>query len=91
MMNRDGLLAKAESGFEGLKVRQKYVDSALKWLKIWLTDDAFSDYTAQIEHLMNAKNWDILLDHPGVGPGAFAVSDPAIRRGGPTARRGVDL
>jgi phosphoglucomutase/phosphomannomutase len=62
MMNRDGLLAKAESGFEGLKVSQKYVDSALKWLKIWLTDDAFRDYTPQIEHLINAENWDILLD-----------------------------
>jgi phosphoglucomutase/phosphomannomutase len=62
MMNIDGLLAKAESGFEGLKVSQKYIDSALKWLKIWLTDDAFKDYTAQIEHLIVTENWNFLLD-----------------------------
>ena len=62
MINRDDLLTEAESGFEGLKISQKYVDSALKWLKIWLTDDAFKDYTAQIEHLINAENWNFLLD-----------------------------
>jgi len=62
MINRDDLLAKADSGFEGLEVSQKYVDSALKWLKLWLTDDAFKDYTAQIEHLINAENWNFLLD-----------------------------
>jgi phosphoglucomutase len=62
MINRDDLLAKAESGFEGLEVSKKYLDSALKWLEVWLTDDAFKDYTAQIEHLINAENWNFLLD-----------------------------
>ena len=62
MINRDDLLAKAKSGFDSLEVSKKYLDSALKWLEIWLTDDAFKDYTAQIEHLINAENWNFLLD-----------------------------
>jgi phosphoglucomutase len=62
MINRDDLLAKAKSGFDSLEVSQKYLDSALKWLEVWLTDDAFKDYTAQIEHLINAENWNFLLD-----------------------------
>ena len=52
MMNMDGLLTRAENGFDSLKVSKKYVDSALKWLKIWLTDDSFNDYVAQIGHLI---------------------------------------
>ena len=62
MINRDDLLAKAKSGFDSLEVSKKYLDSALKWLEVWLTDDAFKDYTAQIEHLINAENWNFLLD-----------------------------
>jgi len=62
MINRDDLLTEAESGFEGLKISQKYVDSALKWLKIWLTDDSFNDYVAQIGHLIKTENWNFLLD-----------------------------
>jgi hypothetical protein len=33
MMNVAGLLTKAETGFRGLEVSKKYVDSALKWLE----------------------------------------------------------
>ncbi len=62
MMNVDGLLKKAENGFESLKISQKYVDSALKWLKAWLTDDSFSDYVPQIAHLIETENWNFLLD-----------------------------
>ncbi len=62
MMNVDVLLKKAENGFESLKVSQKYVDSALKWLKAWLTDDSFSDYVPQIVHLIETENWNFLLD-----------------------------
>jgi len=62
MMNVDGLLTKAENGLDSLKVSQKYVDSALKWLRIWLTESSFKDYTAQIEYLINAENWNFLLD-----------------------------
>jgi len=62
MRNVDVLLKKAENGFESLKVSQKYVDSALKWLKTWLTDDSFSDYVPQIAHLIETENWNFLLD-----------------------------
>ena len=62
MMNVDSLLARAESGFDNLKVSQKYIDSALKWLKVWLTEDSFRDYTAQIAHLITTENWSFLLD-----------------------------
>ena len=62
MMNRDGLLTQAKGGFDSLEVSKKYVDSALKWLKIWLTDDAFSDYVPQIAHLVKTENWNFLMD-----------------------------
>ena len=62
MMDCDSLLTKAENGFGSLKVSPKYVDSALRWLKIWLSDDAFNDYAAQIEHLITTENWNFLLD-----------------------------
>ena len=62
MENVDGLLAKAENGFGSLKVSQKYIDSAMKWLKVWLTDDAFSDYVPQITHLVKTENWNFLMD-----------------------------
>ncbi|MEE4266194.1 MAG: phospho-sugar mutase [Desulfobacteraceae bacterium] len=62
MMNVDGLLARAKSGFDSLAVSKKYVDSAMKWLNVWLTDDAFSDYVPQIAHLIETENWNFLLD-----------------------------
>ncbi|MDB4442268.1 phospho-sugar mutase [bacterium] len=62
MMNRDDLLTRAKTGFDSLAVSEKYVDSAMKWLKVWLTENAFSDYVPQITHLIKAKNWNFLLD-----------------------------
>ena len=62
MENVDGLLTQAKSGIDSLEVSKKYVDSAMKWLGIWLTDDVFSDYVPQIKHLIKAKNWEFLLD-----------------------------
>lgn len=61
-MNVDGLLTNAENGLNSLGVSKKYVDSALKWLRIWLTDKTFKDYVAQIEHLIKTENWNVLLD-----------------------------
>jgi phosphoglucomutase/phosphomannomutase len=61
-MNVDGLLKDAENGLESLNVSKKYSDSALKWLKIWLTDNAFKDYAAPIAHLIKTENWNFLLD-----------------------------
>ena len=43
-MNADGLLTKAEKGLDSLNVSKKYTDSALKWLKSWLTDNSFKNY-----------------------------------------------
>jgi phosphoglucomutase/phosphomannomutase len=62
MMNRDDLLTRAKTGFDSLAVSEKYVDSAMKWLNVWLTENAFSDYVPQIAHLIKAKNWNFLLD-----------------------------
>ncbi len=62
MMNVDGLLTEAEKGFNSLKVSKKYVDSALHWLRIWLTEDSFNEYVPQISHLIKTENWNFLLD-----------------------------
>jgi phosphoglucomutase len=61
-MDTDTLIAKAKDGFGFLEVSQKYIDSALKWLKVWLTDEAFSDYVPQIHYLIENGKWDFLLD-----------------------------
>ncbi len=61
-MNVDGLLTKAGNGLNSLNVSKKYTDSALKWLKSWLTESDFKDYVPQIEHLIKSENWNFLLD-----------------------------
>ena len=61
-MNVDALLTKAENGLNKLNVSKTYVDSASKWLRTWLTDQAFSEYVAQIDHLIKTENWNFLLD-----------------------------
>ena len=62
MTNAKALLNKTENGFNRLQVSRKYVDSALKWLDTWLTDDAFKDYVPQIAYLIEAEKWAFLLD-----------------------------
>jgi len=62
MIDSAALLKKAEAGFGNLNVSAKYIDSALKWLELWLTDGAFKDYVPQIEYLMESEKWDFLLD-----------------------------
>ena len=62
MTNAKALLNKTENGFNTLQVSKKYVDSALKWLETWLTDDAFKDYVPQIAYLIEAEKWAFLLD-----------------------------
>lgn len=56
------LLEKTGKGFETLNVSEKYIDSAFKWLEIWLTDEAFKDYVPQIEYLIETEKWEVLLD-----------------------------
>jgi phosphoglucomutase/phosphomannomutase len=56
------LLEKAKKGFYTLKISEKYIASALKWLEIWLTENTFKDYGPQIKYLIESENWLFLLD-----------------------------
>jgi phosphoglucomutase len=62
MTNANTLLNKTKHGFNSLEVSEKYVNSALKWLATWLTDDAFKDYVPQIAYLIKMEKWNFLLD-----------------------------
>ena len=62
MMKAKALLKNTEDGFRNLEISKTYVDSALKWLKVWLTDDAFGGYAPQIAYLIETKKWNFLLD-----------------------------
>ncbi len=61
-MNADAWVAKAKDGFNTLDVSEKYIRSALKWLDLWLTDQAFSEYVPQIRYLIENGRWNFLLD-----------------------------
>jgi len=61
-MDTNTLVAKAKDGFNTLDVSEKYINTALKWLEIWLTDQAFSEYVPQIQYLIENGRWDFLLD-----------------------------
>ncbi|MAG07894.1 hypothetical protein CMO89_00305 [Candidatus Woesearchaeota archaeon] len=56
------LIEKAKQGFSTLEVGDKYRKSALKWLKLWLTNDMFKEYVPQISYLIEKEKWDFLLD-----------------------------
>ncbi|MHC4459567.1 MAG: phosphohexomutase domain-containing protein, partial [Planctomycetota bacterium] len=62
MINTQEILNKARAGFKSLNIGDKYKESALKWLEVWLTDDTFKEYVAQINYLIKKENWDFLLD-----------------------------
>ena len=55
-------VAKAKDGFNTLEVSEKYIRSSLKWLEIWLTESAFSEYVPQIQYLIENGRWNFLLD-----------------------------
>jgi phosphoglucomutase/phosphomannomutase len=61
-MKAEGLLDRAVTGLADLDISDAYKESALKWLKIWLTDSIFADYAPQIEHLINNEKWNFLMD-----------------------------
>ena len=61
-MNADSWIARAKNGFKELDVSEKYINSALKWLDLWLTDPSFSEYVRQIQYLIENGRWDFLLD-----------------------------
>ena len=62
MIDSAALLKEAKAGYRTLNVSEKYVDSALKWLEVWLTDRTFEDYVPQIRHLIKSAKWNFLLD-----------------------------
>jgi phosphoglucomutase/phosphomannomutase len=55
-------MEKAKDGFNTLDVSEKYINSALKWLGVWLTDSAFSEYVPQVQYLIETGRWSFLLD-----------------------------
>jgi phosphoglucomutase len=61
-MDSSNLIAGTRDGFKTLNVDQKYKDQALSFLKMWLEDSQFTDYKPQIEHLIQNKFWDYILD-----------------------------
>ena len=61
-MSTNPWVAKVKDGFNTLDVSEKYINSALKWLETWLTDQAFSDYVPQIQYLIENGRWNFLLD-----------------------------
>ena len=61
-MTTSAQLTKAKDGFNTLDVSQKYVEAALKWLEIWLSDQMFADYVHQIQYLIENERWNFLLD-----------------------------
>ena len=61
-MDTKTLIAKAKKGFSSLEVSKKYIDAALKWLEVWLSDKAFNAYVPQIKYLIENGRWNFLLD-----------------------------
>ena len=61
-MNTETLVAQAKDGFKTLDVSEKYINSALKWLEVWLSNDTFTDYVPQIQYLIDNGKWNFLLD-----------------------------
>src|SRR6187455_3125167 len=56
------LLAACREGFEGINVDKQVKESALSYLRQWLSGEAFASYRPQIEWLIEQKQWAGLLD-----------------------------
>ncbi len=61
-MEKNQLIEKAMAGFKLLDVDEGVKEAALNWIDVWLTDDAYSAYVPQINHLIESGNWEFLLD-----------------------------
>ena len=61
-MNTETLLKDTEMGFANLDISEKYAQSALGWLEIWLNDKVFEEYVPQIQFLIKKEKWNFLLD-----------------------------
>ncbi len=62
MNDTDLFLDKIKAGFATLDLNRKYKDSALKWIRVWMTEPEFKDYVPQIEFLAESGKWEFLLD-----------------------------
>ena len=62
MTDTDRLLQEARAGFEPLDIQEGYKESALGWLRRWLTEAAFAAYVPQIAYLIETGRWGFLLD-----------------------------
>jgi len=56
------LIKKVRDGFDILDVGETYKSQSLDWLKLWLTDKDFDEYSPQIRYLIDNEKWDLLLD-----------------------------
>ncbi len=56
------LLERIREWFATVSVEQHYKDAALSYLTLRLEDQQYSDYHAQINHLVEIENRDLLLD-----------------------------
>jgi phosphoglucomutase/phosphomannomutase len=56
------LIARARDGFARMDVSEKVKTAALNAMGVWLKDTAFAEYVPQIEYLVQAERWDVLLD-----------------------------
>jgi len=61
-MSNEAMLEKAKNGLKTLDVADKYIDSALKSLEQWLTDDIYKEYVPQIAYLIESSKWDFILE-----------------------------
>jgi phosphoglucomutase len=61
-MNPQELMTQTQEGFKTLSVSQELRDQALRFLEQWLTDEQFAKYVPQLQHLINTKQWNFLLD-----------------------------
>jgi phosphoglucomutase/phosphomannomutase len=61
-MEAEKLLESVKTGFANLKISEKYKESALDWLRTWLTESIYKNYVPQIEYLIQTEKWDFLLD-----------------------------
>jgi phosphoglucomutase/phosphomannomutase len=55
-------LAAARSGFAAIDADPAIKDRALQFLHTWLTHPDFAAYRSQLDHLIQAGNWSVLLD-----------------------------
>ena len=62
MDNYQTLIEKAKKGFETIDLPETFKTDALARLKDWLTDDMFTAYVPQIDHLIASGQWEFLLD-----------------------------